>query len=227
MYRLRDLLNPDDPRSLPHLEEPPIDVNYLTAPVVGLQKKYDKYFALRVRCVLSQTLDVSTLEEITPIPIVEEKYTYAWGADGLPTSQGKEIRFYLEDGSLNSQPDKILPGKVLESGDREQIVTNRRKDMVDYLKARAKELGLVDPDSGQNLIELFFDNYYQEVDRYIAAGKTDLIDEVAASTLTWFDIDLSAATGGTFATVRNAIATNLQKALEIPTTAEIEAFLNA
>lgn len=223
MYILRQLLDPLDDRGLPHLQdENPANINYTTDCIIGLQKSYIKYFALRILCTHTQVSDLITGEAITPIPVVQEKYIYTWGDDGLPLSQGKEIRFYHKDGSIDTKPNKVLPGKSLESGDREKIVVARRNDIIDYLKARSKELGLMSED-GTNLVESFFDSYFQSSEKYIKSGNPNLIELVKSSELSWLNIDVSAVTP--FATLRQAIIYNLQKTLEIPSQEEINQFL--
>jgi hypothetical protein len=212
-YRLNFLVEPD--RNIP-LFRYPGDINYGTDLMLGLSTERLDYFGLRVANILYQTLDTVTLKPLPkPIPVVLEKYLYFWDkATNLPISRIKEIRFYFDDGTLDSRK-KLLPKEFYNTSDRADICNKRRESIVAWLIARSVELGLGDALKG------FFANYKDECDKYILYGDRSIVSLVNSSTEPWMEADTTTQMG----TVRNAIAFCFDKALEATPDKEIEAFL--
>lgn len=211
-YRLNFLAESD--RGIP-LFRFPGDINYNTGLTQGLSTLTLDYFGLRVVNIFQQVLDATLLPLPEPVPIVYERYKYLWdNATGLPTSRVKEIQFYFEDGTLDERK-KLLPKEFYNTSDRARITEARRGTTLTWLIGRSKELGL------GTALEGFFSSYQEATARYVQTGDTSIIDLVNSSTAPWMDAD----TGTVQGTVRQAIALNFQKALEIPTEEEINSFL--
>ena len=201
----------------------PGSLDYKTGLRVGLEYEIIDYFGLRVGKIFSQTLDADTYEEITPEKVVFESYEYIWDAiNNLPIRRLKHIKYYDADGTLYSEePPKPMPKSYASATAREEVLTKARTSQVNWLIGRSLELGLIDPNDGEGLAKKFFLQYDREVERYKNVGDNTIIAIVDAATEPWFDLDSQTALG----TVRQSISFSLNKALAIPTKAEIDAFL--
>lgn len=194
----------------------PEDINYNTGLAIGLTTETIDYFGLRVAQIYYQTLSAETLEPLaTPIKQVFERYKYNWdAATKTPLARVKEIQFYQEDGVLTEQK-KILPKTFYNVSDRADITKRRRSTIVDWLVARANELGLATETKD------YFSLYKLETDNYTLYGDPDILTIVENSTETFLNVDTQTEMG----TMRQAILLCLTKALEATPDAEIEQFL--
>ncbi len=173
--------------------------------------------------------DLSDLE--TPIPIILEVYDYGQWQFNLPEKQYKKAYFYrgiedIESENIDvvmySEEFKLIK-RFKTPEQREAILANRRKEVFNYLKARAKEIDLA---TGNTLdltskISLFFEQFYLPSARYIQSGSREIIDVLTAADDTWLFIDLPE-----LGTIKSEIIRILESALTIPTQAAIEAEIN-
>lgn len=214
IYRLNRLL-PSDKNTF--LDRFPLDVNYSTDLTIGLTTKTVDYFGLRVAQIGYQTLDPITLQKIEPLPVVLEKYEYFWDDNNLyPTDRIKKIQFYHEDGSVDPEA-KILPKTFYSASDRAEITTYRRESIVNWLIARATELGM------GNTLKLFFGQYQEQTNNYIMYADTDILNIVTNSSEPWMDVN----TGTPLGTVRQSILACFTKALQATPNTEINAYLRS
>ena len=222
---------------------------------VGLNSKYDRLLGLRVqKCFIlpshfADKLDNLAVEtELTDklrlgdLTVVKEIYQYDVDlASGLPTRQGKHIYFAHLDGSFDSEPNKEIPGSIVEATSAENILIGRRRDLISYLKGRAAQLNLRDETQpGSPLItDEFFKQYFNLTNEYEKFGNPSIIQTVMTNTeQSWLDIQvpldkgLAALQGIPYdpqnpptTEIRNAIAGAMEAALTFPTQVQIDNYL--
>ncbi len=235
---------------------PPLDLDFKKGLVVGLASRYDNLLGLRVQkrffltksnpAILPQFNDIGQLEEVierlTILPdsnlgldVVREVYDYELDEkSGLPTRQGKQIYFVRLDGTIDQEPNKVLTGDIFDPSKANRILTGRREEVVNYLKARASQLELKDA------IEGFFGGYFEENQRYQAYGNPEIIAKIRNDEREWLgdpvplDVGLATLSGQEFdpdnppmTTVRNAIAGAMEAALVFPSSEQIQQYLGA
>lgn len=228
-FVLNYLLPPDHP----HYRDSdrfPGDINWISFnPKLTLLKKDISIDFLRVGKIFYLENDPDDLGElIEPIPVVLETYDYGeWHYD-LPEKQNKKAYFfvgsvnpveYIYEARLNQDEYKLIK-RYRTSQQKEKIVSNRRKNAFDYIKARAKEIDLATDHTLflNEKIKIFFDGYYNEYARYVESGSDVIISLLENSSEDWLQTYLP-----DLGTIQSEMIRILRSALIIPTKEQIEA----
>ena len=157
-----------------------------------------------------------------PHPLVLETYDYGKWDNGLPEKQDKIAQFFIgsfdeEAGetSLTLDSKKRYIPRFKADEDLERIVFRRRRKATDYLKARAKMLGI-----GQDVVK-FFNKFWAEELLYLESGSTNIIDALTLSAEDWLKKVMPTVIAPNN-TVRDLIIFYLQQPLVVPSQEEID-----
>ena len=140
----------------------------------------------------------------------------------IPEKQDKIAQFFVGsfdkevgETSLSLDSKKRYIPRFKADEDLERIVFNRRRKATDYLKARAKMLGI-----GQDVVK-FFNKFWAEELLYLESGSTDIIDALTLSAEDWLDKVMRTIIAPNN-TVRDLIIFYLQQPLIVPSKEEIK-----